>query len=171
MTSVNGTLTGAYGTKEVAWELFHSPQASTLIVFFHGCCSGPYDVQPTFYQTTAPLLAADPAISVAFYQSSRKLQKHLLPPEEYADYPAFITRAFGGKTIEDEYADAQAFLETLLNQHAYENVIFVGFSLGGVVATRLAATFKPQHLVLLGSAWFGCAVRARRRHPDPRERF
>ncbi len=154
MKHVKGTATGVYGTKEIEWELFHNDSARTLIIFFHGCCSGPYDVTPTFYETATQKFSENAGISTAFYQSSRKLQKHLLDPAEYADYNAFIQRAFGGKTQSDEYQDGRSAVVAILDsvQHEFEEIIFVGFSLGGLVASVCSTQFPVEKLFLFGSA-------------------
>lgn len=157
MKPVNITSSGTFGTQVQKIELFLSPRSERLIIFFHGCCGGPYDITPTFYQEIAPKIAEKKIANTAFFQSSRKLQKHLLPAHEINDYETFVTRAFGGKTLQNEIDDANIAIQTIIdklqeNEITYKEIIFVGFSLGGIVSSILSEKFKPKHLYLFGSA-------------------
>lgn len=157
MESVKFSSPGTFGTKQQKIELFLAPKSKRLIIFFHGCCGGPYDFSPTIYQETAPLIAEKGIANTAFFQSSRQVEKHLLPPEEVADYESFVTKAFGGKTLLNEKDDADMALQEIIQQLKaqnifYDELFFVGFSLGGVIATLLSSLYSPKKISLFGSA-------------------
>jgi dienelactone hydrolase len=141
---------GTFGTQEVKLELFTGSKPY-LLTFFHGCCSGPYDLKPTKYQLMAPLLSQHLDINVAFYQSSRLVEKTELPPTEHA---TFAQKAFAGKTQLQEVKDAEAALAALVASQPDVNFkhIFVGFSLGGLMATTLLAKYRPVLVCCFASA-------------------
>ena len=70
---MNKTLSiGAFGKKEITFDVHLVSNKDDLIIFFHGCASSPYSAVPTNIQQISEVLTRDAIASCAFYESSRK---------------------------------------------------------------------------------------------------
>ena len=144
----------SFGKQEIIGEIIWAKKPDTVVIFFHGCCSGPFSSRPTKYQLLAQRLAEQGLAAGAYYQSSRKLYG-----DDFSEEVSFEQRAqlaFGGKTLEDEYRDGvlavQEIVESVQKKiGAKPKLVFVGFSLGGLVATLVSQDISPDILLTFGS--------------------
>lgn len=159
MKKISQTLVGTFGQKKVHGDLFIDQAGllpQTLVVFFHGCCGTVYDHELTTYQLLAPMLTEEHGISSAIFETSRNIRKIDVDPQK-VDFQNYTREAFGSKSFEQELHDARFAVSSLLKTATVEmratpRCIFVGFSMGGIVATLLSEEFAPRHLFMFGSA-------------------
>lgn len=156
-------LKGTFGAKCIKMELkIPDSTSSNLVVFFHGCCGSVYDRQPTTYQEVSELLSKE-SISTSFFQTSRKLEKSQW---KGADFKEFTFLAFRGKTYKQEFEDCKIAVRELVRQFkkyvSRPQLVFVGFSLGGLTAIRMSQLYIPSALLLFGS---GTSFRLDSDHP------
>lgn len=158
--SQHWTAPGAFGSKQIQGELFANDGASWLVLFLHGCCGGPYDLEPTFYTEVVSQFAEENKFSTAFYESSRNIGKRdFFAERELTEksYQDFLQAGFQGKTWEDEVQDAQNALNYLVekipkNRSNDIKIALVGFSLGGLLATKIAVNYPVDKIFCFGSA-------------------
>ncbi len=152
---MNKAQLGTFASKEVVFDLFTITENNKLIIFFHGCCGTVYEQNPTTYQLLSELLVSDGSASCAIFENSRRLRKTEIPPD--MEFFEFASEAFGGKTFEQELQDARNTVEYLLEQYAKVNknepeLYFIGFSLGGLIASILSSEYPVKGTMLFGSA-------------------
>lgn len=151
---------GSFGKRLIKSDFFlaknNSMVPARLVIFFHGCCGTVYDHQPTTYQLLAQKLSTVNDINCAIFETSRMVSK-LDFKEGMIDFQTFNQQAFVGKTFENELTDASRAVRELI-QVATEKIgssfslTFVGFSLGGLIATIIAKQYPVDRLFLFGSA-------------------
>lgn len=159
MKIIHKEFPGVFGKKIIPADIYWPDSLSLrpkVYIFFHGCCGTVYDHAPTTYQLLSEQLAKSGAVSIIF-ENSRNLQKLDFSPEKF-DFQEFTKGAFGGKTFQQELNDASTAVSSLLAE--VKNLLgdkpfsltFVGFSLGGLMATLLTTQHALDRLFLFGSA-------------------
>jgi predicted esterase len=154
MKKIQLDISGVFGKKKIRSELVLSGQENNfLIIFFHGCCGTVYDSTPTTYQLLSQHLAKE-EISCAFFQTSRWIEKGEIVGLSFSE---FVQKAFKGKTFQNEIEDSNRAVSEIIQEYKKKTkknprIIFVGFSLGGLIATCLSTKYSPEHIFLFGSA-------------------
>ena len=133
--------------KIILYDYFDSNN-DQIIIFFHGCCGSAYDKDETTYQKLCNLFY--PEFDCALYESSRFLRKYQLSSDY--DFNNFAVEAFKDKSFEDEMLEADIFLNKILSRKKYKKIIFVGFSMGGLIASILSKKYNASFVFLFGSA-------------------
>lgn len=154
---IQKTIGSRYGSVPVRLELqLNKSKQLPLVIFFHGCCGTAFDAKPTTYQQLAAFLQEKRAFHTVIYESSRNVLKSDVKITGEADFQRFTHEAFGDKKFKDEIAEAKAVIKAILleienNRVQTKEVVLVGFSLGGLIATVVSQIIKPQALCLFGS--------------------
>lgn len=149
----NYLTTGSFGEKKIPYRFDFSGEKG-IIIFFHGLASSPFGSSETNHSWLFQYFR-DQNYSVAMYESSRNEPL----PELLGDFEALKHHLFAKKTLTDEVIDAEEFVTFIFDQckknHGESKTFsthFVGFSLGGLIATLLTPLFDPSSISLLGSS-------------------
>lgn len=122
-------------------------KGSEFVIFFHGMYGSVFSSAPERSKMdVASALAHRYRVRVGLYETSRKVRY------TGGDFVRWADTAFSGKTFDDERSDVRLALQNLKRRARNpDRIVFVGFSLGGTLATFFLNTHKPRALLMFGS--------------------
>lgn len=134
--NIKGYIEGVFGKKRNYYKILTPRKKSNLyFILFHGSYSSSYNSEKD--EIIAKLIINENLGNVILYETSRQIYtfESSLPFEEYKN-------VFGPKTFQQELQDVktlfQFFRKTFIKGN---NLIFVGFSLGGTLSSYFLPTY------------------------------
>ncbi|MEI7990193.1 MAG: hypothetical protein WCI88_14250 [Chloroflexota bacterium] len=142
--------TGSFGQKKIYYQYDECPGTKICYIFFHGSFGSGFEPK---HQYLSDALVGGRFGSVLRYETSRQVYKFHENIDDFEKYK----ETFRGKSFADELFDVKEVIKRILDLENSKNtethLIFIGFSLGGTLASFLINDYREylKKIILFGS--------------------